>query len=480
MSQKHQMITERVFEIFKELSAVPRGSGNMTAIADFCEEFAKKNSLECIRDSADNIIIFKGASKGYENAEPVILQGHLDMVCQQTAESTHDFAVNGPKIIFDGDFIKANGTTLGADNGIAVAMVMAILESDELKHPPIEAVFTTDEEIGLLGASALDCSVLKGRRMINLDSEEDDTITVSCAGGSEFKVTVPLSDNKKQGTELTLSVFGLKGGHSGVEINKGRVNANKLMGRILNFANSKVNFEIISVSGGDKSNAITPICNVKLCTDNPDKLKTIIKEYTYIVKKEISAREPNFNLEITVGENSEYKTFGKILSAKFIYFLVSAPQGVINMSAEIEDLVETSLNLGVINTTQNELVVIFSLRSNKVTALEFLKEMLYTFTKCLDGEIETYGDYPPWEFKSNSALQSVYIDCFKEHYGNAPKVEAIHAGLECGVFSLKIDGLDCVAVGPTMCDVHTVNEKLSISSTENFFELLIKVLEKLA
>lgn len=470
---------KRVFEIFKELSAVPRGSGNMKAIADYCVSFAEKNSLKYIRDNDDNIVIFKNGTVEFENAEPVILQGHLDMVCQQTAESNHNFTINGPEIIVEGDFLKANGTTLGADNGIAVAMVMAILESDDIKHPPIEAVFTTDEEIGLIGAAALDCSVLKGKRMINLDSEEDDTVTVSCAGGSEFKVTVPLKENKKQGTELILTVNGLKGGHSGVEINKGRVNANKLMGRILNFASKIDDFEIISACGGDKSNAITPTSNVKLCSANPDELKAKIQEYATKVKNEISAREPDFNLEITVGKNGEHKTFAKDLTQRFIYFLISAPQSVVDMSAEIEGLVETSLNLGIINTTENELIIVFSLRSNKVTALEFLKEKLYTFTKCLEGEAVTYGDYPPWEFKPNSALQSIYVECFKEHYGKAPKVEAIHAGLECGVFSLKIKNLDCIAVGPSMYDVHTVNEKLSISSTEKFFELLVKVLEKL-
>ena len=474
MTDLQKNITKRVFDIFEEITKIPRGSGNMTAIANFCVEFAKKKSLKYLRDQSNNIIIFKDGTFEMKNCEPVILQGHLDMVCQQTPDSTHNFKINGPQIIIDGDFLRANNTTLGADNGIAVAMIMAILESNDLQHPPIEAVFTTDEEIGLLGAAALDCSVLKSKRMINLDSEEDDTVTVSCAGGSEFKVSVDLPNNKMYGTEITLTVSGLKGGHSGVEINKGRVNANKLLGRILNHIHNKAEFEIISVCGGSKSNAITPTSTVKICSDDFEQIVTVLNEYINIIKNEI-----DFNFEIKLGEQKEYKTFGKDLTNKFVYFLVSAPQGVVDMSAEIEGLVETSLNLGVIYSNENELVVIFSLRSNKVTALEFLKEKLVTFTKCLEGNIEIYGDYPPWEFKADSNLRNIYTECFKQHYGNDPKIEAIHAGLECGVFSLKIDGLDCIAVGPSMFDVHTVNERLSISSTKEFFKLLIKVLEKM-
>lgn len=471
---------KRVFEIFEELCAVPRGSGNMTAIADYCVDFANKNSLKCVRDSENNIIIFKNGSRGLENSEPVILQGHLDMVCQQTADSTHDFAINGPEIIIDGDFIRADGTTLGADNGIAVAMVMAILESKDLKHPPIEAVFTVDEEIGMIGATALDCSPLKGKKMINLDSEEDDTVTVSCAGGSEFKISVPLTREIKQGTAVTVTVTGLRGGHSGVEIDKGRVNANILAGRILNHLKNITHFDIISISGGDKSNAITPVCVVELCVADAESFVKAAEEYSAVLKKEISAREPDFSLSYKLGDKNECSILGNGLTERLIYFLVSAPNGIVDMSAEISGLVETSLNLGILETKDREIIIDFSLRSNKVTALKFLEERLNTFSKCLEGTVETFGHYPPWEFSADSDLQKLYIESYKEFYGKAPKVEAIHAGLECGVFSSKIEGLDCIAVGPTMYDVHTVKEKLSISSTEKFFEHLVKVLEKIA
>ena len=470
---------KRVFEIFDEISAIPRGSGNMKKIADFCVEFAEKNSLEYIRDASDNVVIFKNGTFSLKNEKPIILQGHLDMVCQQTPDSTHNFEISGPQVIVDGDFLKANNTTLGADNGIAVAMIMAILESEDIVHPPIEAVFTTDEEVGMFGAIALDCTPLKSKRMINLDSEEDDTVTVSCAGGSEFKISVPVNRTQKTGTLVTITLKGLKGGHSGVEIDKGRVNANILAGRILNHLNINNDFEIVSINGGDKSNAITPICAIQLVTSNSEKFFEDVNEYFNIIKSEISAREPDFSPTIDIGEIGEYDTIGRELTDKLIYFLLNAPNGIVEMSSEIKGLVQTSLNLGILKTIDNEIIANFSLRSNKVSALNFLEERLKTYVKCIGGNCETFGHYPPWEFKNNSQLQNSYIECYKNFYNNEPKVEAIHAGLECGVFCSKIDKLDCIAIGPSMFEVHTVNEKLSISSTENFFKLLLNLLEKI-
>ena len=457
--------------MIKELTAIPRGSETMKPIADYCVNFAVKNSLKYIRDSADNIIIFKN---GNENKQPIILQGHLDMICQQTPDSKHDFSKNGPEIIIDGDFIKANRTTLGADNGIAVAMIMAILESDTINHPPIEAVFTTDEEIGMVGALQLDTAPLKAKRMINLDSEDDDTVTVSCAGGSEFQLSLPIETEEYIGNEIIITLKGLKGGHSGVEIDKGRVNANILAGRLLNHLKSE--FRISEINGGDKSNAITPQCVIKLIAN--DNLINEATEYLNTIKKEISAREPDFSFEV-LKNNIKTTAFKKGLTEKIIFLLVTAPNGIIDMSAEIKGLVETSLNLGILKTNENIIIADFSLRSNKSTALKFLEEKLSALAKILDAKTDTFGHYPPWEYKPNSELERVYTECFAEHYGFPPKIEAIHAGLECGVFDSKINGLSAIAVGPQMYDVHTVNERLSISSTEKFFELLIKILAKL-
>ena len=242
---------EKVFRYFEEISAIPRGSGNMEGISAYCMAFAEKLGLRAIKDDANNVVIFKDGTKGYENSEPVILQGHLDMVCQKTEDCNIDFEKDGLDIYIDGDFIKAKGTTLGADNGIAVAMIMAVLESGEIEHPPIEAVFTTDEVIGLIGAGKLDMSVLTGKKMVNLDSEDPSVLTVSCAGGSDFIMKLPFKKIKKNGSRITISLKGLQGGHSGVEIDSGRVNADILMGRILNYAVGVANFDIISVNGGD-------------------------------------------------------------------------------------------------------------------------------------------------------------------------------------------------------------------------------------
>ncbi len=468
---------DRVFEIFKSITAVPRGSQNMKPIADYCVYFAEKNSLKYIRDEKDNIIIFKNASKGNENKAPVILQGHLDMVCQQTSDSSHDFSKSGPEIIREGDFLKANKTTLGADNGIAVAMIMAILESDSISHPPIEAVFTTDEEIGMVGAIALDTSPLRAKRMINLDSEDDDTVTVSCAGGSEFMLTLPVKKEIFNGNMYRVTLKGLKGGHSGVEIDKGRVNANILAGRFLNRLYNELDFRICEINGGDKSNAITPECVMEISTNEKDFVKEATA-YLSLIKNEINAREPDFDYVIE-NKGSSTEAISKETTEKIIFLLLNCPNGILNMSAEIKGLVETSLNLGILKT-ENECVIIdFSLRSNKATALNFLEEKLASLAKSVNAGISAFGHYPPWEYKPNSALQDLYTSCFEEHYGFTPKIEAIHAGLECGVFSSKIQGLTSIAVGPQMYDIHTVNERLSISSTIKFFELLTKVLASL-
>ncbi len=469
---------EKVFKFFEEISSVPRGSGDMKRIADYCVRFAEERNLSYIRDEADNVVIFKAPTCGYENAEAVILQGHLDMVCQKTEESEIDFLTDGLELYIDGDFVKAKGTTLGADNGIAVAMVLAILDSNEYSHPAIEAVFTTDEEIGMIGALKLDMSVLKGKKMINLDAEEDGILTVSCAGGSDFIMTAPIKRKETKGNLIEVVFRGLKGGHSGVEINDGRVNADILAGRFLNHMKNCVNFDLISIDGGDKGNAIPNMCRISILTDNADLFAEEAGKYFDIIKKEISVREPDFGFSVNVGEEKTAEVFADDAKNKVIFALVSAPNGVVEMSKEIDGLVETSLNLGILETVKEKVTFHFTLRSNKKSALLFLEEKLGAFSDYLGFESETFGHYPPWEYKGNSSLQQIYKDCFTEQNGYEPRLEAIHAGLECGVFASAIENLDCVALGPALWDVHTVNEKLSVSSTERTFNLVVKMLEK--
>ncbi|MBQ2675926.1 MAG: aminoacyl-histidine dipeptidase [Clostridia bacterium] len=478
MSKFDTIKIQRVFQIFEELCAVPRGSGNMEGVAQFCMDFANENQLKAVRDKANNIVIYKPATNCVSN-EPIILQGHLDMVCQKTADSNIDFLKDGIDIFVDGDFVKARGTTLGADNGVAVAMILAILERNDISHPPIEALFTTDEEIGMIGATALDCSLLKGKKMINLDAEEDDTVTVSCAGGSDFKAVIPITREAKKGTAVTVTIKGLKGGHSGVEINSGRVNSNILAGRFLNCVKDKVDFDIISINGGDKSNAIPNTTVIELCTADADGFIKCANDCFEVIKKEIARREPAFVSEITVKSKGEYAVFSQQLKNSAMYTLLCVPNGVMDMSVEIPGLVETSLNLGVLATDDDGILMQFALRSNKQSALIFLEQKMKGLFSNIPCRIYTSGHYPPWEFKENSQLQKTYIGVYTDHFGIAPKVEAIHAGLECGVFSAKIDGLDCIAIGPSLYDVHTVNEKLSISSTEQIFSILLKTLEKI-
>lgn len=468
----------RVFKYFEDICSIPHGSGDMERIADYCVEFVKSHKLEYKRDTANNVVIYKNATAGYENAEPVILQGHLDMVCQQTENKNIDFSADGLDIFVDGDFIKARGTTLGADNGIAVAMVLAILESDEYKHPRIEAVFTTDEEIGMIGATKLDMSLLSAKKMINIDSEEENAVTVSCAGGSDFKVTMPINRVKKIGTEVTVILKGLKGGHSGIEIDKGRVNANMLAGRFLNYMANVTDFDIISIDGGDKGNAIPNLCKMILCVDDADNFINEAKKELETIKNEILERERDFAPIITVGRKAEFDVFDNELKNNLIFALLCSPNGIIEMSASITGLVETSLNLGILSTGNDKITMLFTLRSNKKSAHTALENKLKVFFGTLPCTIEASGHYPPWEFKENSTLQKLYCKTYKEIVGFEPSIEAIHAGLECGTFASAISGLDCISIGPDLFDVHTVNEKMSVSSVERIFNVLVSVLEK--
>ncbi len=467
---------EKVFEFFEEISSIPRGSGDMEKISQYCASFAEKRGLRFVRDKANNVVIFKDGTEGYEGSSPVILQGHLDMVCQKTEESETDFLTDGIDLVVDGDFISANGTTLGADNGIAVAMVLAILDSDNFSHPPVEAVFTTDEEVGMVGAFQLDMSVLKGRKMINIDAEEDGILTVSCAGGSDVVMTSSLKRKEEIGTVADITLRGLKGGHSGVEIHDGRVNADILAGRFLNHMKTITGFSLISVDGGDKGNAIANMCRISVLTNDKDAFLAETEKYLSVVKTEISEREPSFEYSVVTSEKTA-AVLTEDCEKKIIFALVSAPNGVVEMSKEIDGLVETSLNLGILRTEEDKITLHFTLRSNKKSALAFLEEKLKAFASFAGFESESFGHYPPWEFNGNSSLQQIYKKCFTEMNGYEPRLEAIHAGLECGVFASYLENLDCVALGPAMWDVHTVSERLSVSSTERTFNLITKMLE---
>ena len=468
-----------VFKYFEELSTIPRGSGNMQKIADYCVAFAEKFSLNYYRDAFNNVVIFKSGTKDFENAEPIILQGHLDIVCQRTNERQIDFLTDGLKIYRDGDFIKADGTTLGGDNGIAVAYILAILASDDIPHPPIEAVLTTDEEIGLIGAGGLDKTILEAKKMINIDSESDDVLTVSCAGGEDVIFEIPLNTTEKNGTLLNISIGGLLGGHSGVEIDKERTNANMLLGKLLKYLDENHKISLILVAGGTKENAIPNSATATVCSENGENLLLLVDNFKTLYLGDIKKSEPDAFIEIEKGEAGSFTCMDTRTKENIITLLTKTPNGVVKMSEEIEGLVETSLNLGVLKTEGNTITAVFALRSNKEVSLKELTEQILAIGKKLDAKTETEGFYPPWEFNPNSPLRELYKKCYKEQNGKEIRVEAIHAGLECAVFSANMPGLDCISVGPNLFDVHTVNEKLSISSTTKTFNLLLKVLKNL-
>ena len=479
MLEKNIDTKTRVFYYFEEISKIPHGSGNMEKIADFFESFAKNHSLRHFRDEMNNVVIFKDGTVGYENSTPVIMQGHLDMVCQKTADSKIDFSKDPIELYIDGDFIKAKNTTLGADDGIGAALILAVLESKDIAHPPIEAVFTTDEEIGMLGAAKLDMSKLSGKKMINIDSFSEGCACVSCAGGADVKMYINLKRVVACGKKLLLSIDGLLGGHSGGKIKEGRVNANILAGRILSCAKKISDFDIISINGGDKGNAITPRCTIELVTKDAAEFISKLEEVFENIKNELSDREENLNLSVSIVEEGNFQVIDKESRDKLINMLLSIPDGVLSMSKKISGLVETSSNLGITATYEDKILLLSTIRSNKRSALDWLQEKMFMIAEYNNCNVEASGHYPPWELVEGSEMQKIFAETCEEIYGRKADIYAAHVGLECGIFAGKIEGLDGIAIGPNAYDLHTVFERLSISAVNKFYEFLKVILAKL-
>ena len=472
---------KKVFEYFEDLTQIPRGSGNEAGAAEYCMEFAKKRGLSASRDEFNNVVIVKEASAGYEDAPTVIIQGHLDMVCEKEADCTIDFAKDPLDVAIDGDFVYAKGTTLGGDDGIAVAIALAILDDDSLSHPRLECLFTTGEEVGLLGAKDFDASHMKGRRLINIDSEEEGIFTVSCAGGMDGILHIPAVYQETEGVRYTVTVDGLQGGHSGAEIHKEHGNSNILMGRALCWLDEVVNFRIAGLSGGLMDNAIPRSTKAVLyvpeeeCQAFEDRLNTLDAIY----KTEFAASDAG----VTVSFVSEGKANGQALTPKcaaiLMYVLHMVPNGVIKDSMDIPGLVQTSLNLGILRLTNEEATATFSIRSSIESEKQELGDRLRHCVEFLGGTYEEKGSYPGWEYRHESELRDTCVSVFKKMYDRNPKVMAIHAGLECGLFSGKMEGLDCVSIGPNLYDIHTPKERLSISSTKRIYEFVVEVLKEL-
>lgn len=459
---------KKVFEYFEDLCAVPHGSGNTKGISDYCVNFAETHGLSYTQDELNNVIIRKKASKGYENSPTVILQGHLDMVCEKDKTSSHDFRKDGLSLLLDGDFVSANGTTLGGDDGIAVAMALSILSDTNALHPPLEALFTTDEETGMYGAAGLYVSKLQGRILINIDSENEGVLTAGCAGGARAHIKKPIFFGESAKTRKIV-ISGLKGGHSGVEIHKNRHNANVLMAELL----TKIpNFRLAGICGGDKDNVIPNTCECLIFSDCD--LTEITEAF---VKDKYNSADPNLKISVTDGD------FLPLMSEKdsreTANMICAFPNGVQKMSAQIPSLVQTSLNLGSVKIEDNDLICTFSVRSS-VNSEKY--ELLRTLKSVADDFGARFGDsghYPAWEYRENSRLRRVMIKTFEELYGRKPEVDVIHAGLECGIFCDKIDGLDAVSFGPDLFDIHTPCERLSVSSVRRTYKFLCETLKAL-
>lgn len=475
------MEPERVFYYFEEISKIPRGSGNTKAVSDYCMAFARTLGLRAMQDEKNNVVIFKAGSVGREQEEPIILQGHLDMVCEKNLDCEHDFMKDGLKLLVRGDDIYADRTTLGGDDGIAIAYCLAILEDKELSHPPIEAVFTVDEEIGMHGAMALDASVLQGRRLLNIDSEEEGTLLTSCAGGVKCSCVLPVDYVEAEDlAALEVVITGLLGGHSGTEIDKGRCNANKLMGRLLFALDGQMPFGLAGLSGGMQDNAIPREATavIMVASERMEEAKNTIADFLQVVRAELGGKEPDLDIRVLPCKD----TAGKMLlpSAKqlVIFLLMQVPNGVQEMSGEIKGLVETSLNLGVMNLNREQLTLDFALRSSVGSAKAALRDKLAYLTEFVGGECYVDGDYPAWEYKRDSAFRETCIAAYREVYGKEPKVEALHAGLECGILADKIEGFDAISMGPDIYDIHTPKERMSISSVQRTWKYILRILER--
>ena len=471
---------QNVFHFFEEITKIPHGSGNVGQISDYLVKFARDRGLCCIQDELKNIIIVKEAVPGYEDEPIVILQGHMDMVAVKKPDCDIDMAKEGLRIAVRGDEIYAEGTSLGGDDGIAVAYALALLDSDTIKHPRLEVIVTVDEEVGMDGARGIDLSMLTGNRMVNLDSEDEGIFLTSCAGGARVKGKLPLSEAQRQGVAVEVTVGGLLGGHSGGEIHKERGNSNCLMGRLLYRLAETFDIGISRLQGGLADNAIPRETKAVLVVEERDKeaILDVVKTVEGEIRAELSSKDPGAFLAAGEGRPGSWLCTTAEDTAKAAAWLIALPNGVQAMSADMHGLVETSLNLGILSYEDGSLLADFSVRSSVESAKQALIDRLCAVIGLAGGSFSVSGDYPGWKYRKDSPLREKMTALYEKMYGKAPKVEAIHAGLECGILGSKIADLDCVSMGPDMKDIHTTEETLSISSTGRVWEFLVRLLEE--
>ena len=472
---------QEVFTFFEKLCSIPHGSYNLKQISDYLVSFAKERNLEVIRDEELNVIIKAPGTAGYEDKEPVILQGHMDMVAVKNDDADIDMKTEGLRVTTDGEYVWAEGTSLGGDDGIAVAYCLALLDSKTIPHPPLEVVITTNEETGMEGAAAIDLSGLKSKKMINIDNEVEGQFITSCAGGARVYSRIPVTrDVTYTGAGvLNVKVEGLLGGHSGEMIKCGRGNANIILARTLLEASDKVKLNLISFDGGSADNAIpsTATAQIVIGKSDIDTFKDSVSFSEAAIKGELEVKDPG--LKITVSETTG--SFDKAVSDEntmnVLTMICTMPDGVQAMSSAVEGLVETSLNLGIVATKDGVITVEQSVRSSVESSKDFLIRKVRTISEMFGGKVEVGGNYPGWKFRQSSELRDHMVAVYRDMYGKDPRIEAIHAGLECGLLSKKIKDLDCISIGPDMEDIHSPKERLSVKSTANVWEYLKAVLK---
>lgn len=469
-----------VFSYFEEITRIPHGSGNVEQISDYLVKFAKDRNLFYVQDELKNVIIVKEATPGYESEPTVILQGHMDMVAVKKPDCDIDMRTEGLQVAIKGDEVYAEGTSLGGDDGIAVAYSLALLDSDTIKHPKLEVVITVDEEVGMDGARAIDLSMLTGSRMVNLDSEDEGIFLTSCAGGARVKCCVPLQTAECEGVAYEVTVGGLLGGHSGGEIHKERGNSNVLFGRLLYKISEKLQVRLVEAKGGLADNAIPRETKAVLVIDEKDSAEfaSILDTAEKDIQAELSTKDPGFCIKAVQKEKGNFDCVTAEDTRKAAAFLISLPGGVQAMSADMPGLVETSLNLGIMKYEKGSLSAEFSVRSSVESAKYALIDRLCGLTMLAGGTNQVTGDYPGWKYRKDSPLRDKMVALYERMYGVTPKVEAIHAGLECGILGSKIRDLDCVSMGPQMTAIHTTEETLNISSTRRVWEYLVALLEE--
>ena len=465
-----------VFRFFEEISAIPRGSYHESGIADYLVDFAKTRGLEYYRDDLNNVLIKAPATKGQEHRAPILFQGHTDMVCEKNSDVEHDFLRDPLKLWVDGNLLRAKGTTLGADNGIAVAMMLSLLDGEVAEHPAYECLFTTAEEVGLNGAHGFDYRLISARRMINMDSEELGKVTCGCAGGLRSDLTLPCTPQAFAGAGLRVAVGGLMGGHSGENINCGRANANKLMGRLLAALLPSCDARIVSIAGGSKDNAIPRECEVILAVPDADAATALLTDCAAEIANELVREDRGFHVTVEDAD-ADAAMFSREDTARICAVLSCAANGVLEMSRDVVGLVEYSRNLGVVRTEGDCVSFVFSSRSSMESRLDASIRELDALAAVTGCKTRHYSRYPGWSFAPQSAVREAYLRAYTDVTGKTAEVNVIHAGLECGIIYSKLPDMDIISVGPTMFDIHSPNEALDLGATEIFWETVARLIE---